>query len=191
MSNSPIKLRVLLSSETRSELLAVARKPSAGAAKVRRAKILLMADEANPDGCYTDEEIADEVGLCTRQVVRIRQKYVQSGVAPTLSRAVRSDAGVPKKITGRDEARLVTIACSTPPAGRDHWTLQLLCDELKRLRIVKSVCCETVRQVLKKTNCDLGRRNASASPKPTERGSSRGWKKSSTSTRKRTTKSIR
>jgi hypothetical protein len=191
MSNSPIKYRVLLSPEMRAELLAVARKSSAGVAKVRRAKILLLADEADLGSGYSDEEIAEQVGLCTRQIVRIRQKFVKSGVAPTLDRAVRSDAGTRKVIDGRAEARLVTIACSTPPEGRDHWTLQLLCDELTRLRIVKSVCCETVRQVLKKTNCDLGQPSGFASRKQTAHDSSRGWKKSSMSIKRITTKSIR
>jgi Homeodomain-like domain len=184
MPNSPLKLQVLLSPQVRAELEAIARKTSAGVATVRRAKILLLADAAHPEGGYADGEIAEEVGLCERQVVRIRQKFVKSGMAPTLARATRCDAGTRRAIDGRAEAQLVTIACSTPPAGRDHWTLQLLCDELRRLRIVKSVCCETVRQVLKKTNCDRGPRSASVSPQPTDHGSSRGWRKSSTSTRK-------
>ena len=172
MSNSPLKYQVLLSPEVRVELEALVRKSSAGVAKIRRAKILLLADAAHPDGGYPDWEIAEEVGLCDRQVVRIRQQFVKSGVAPTLTRAVRSDTGTRRVIDGRAEA-------------------QLLCDELSRLRIVKSVCCETVRQILKKTNCDLGLRNGSASPKQTGRGSSREWKKSSMSTKKRSTTSIR
>jgi transposase len=92
---------------------------------------------------------------------------------------------------GKAEAHLVTLACSTPPEGRDHWTLQMLCDELKRLQIVTSVCCETVRQALKKTGLSLGKPNASALPKRTGRVLSRGWKKSSMSTRKRSTRSTR
>jgi hypothetical protein len=187
MPNLSAKYSVLLTPEVRAELEAVVRKSSAGVAQVRRATILLMADEADPDGGAADWEIAEHVGLCERQVVRIRQKFVKSGVQSTLTRATRCDAGTRRAIDGRAEAQLVTIACSAPPEGRDHWTLQLLCDELRRLRIVKSVCCETVRQVLKKTNCVPGRRSVSASPKRTGRGSSRGWKTSSTSTRKRST----
>ncbi len=185
------KYKVNLSPEIRAELEAIARKTSAGVAQVRRAKILLMADEAHPDGGYADWQIAEEVGLCERQVVRIRQKFVKSGVQPTLTRATRSDAGIRRVLDGKAEAHLVTIACSTPPEGRDHWTLQMLCGELKRLRIVKSVCCETVRQVLKKTGLGLGRPNASASRKRTGRDSWRGWKKSSTSTRNRSTTNTR
>lgn len=185
------KYKVNLSPKIRAELEAIARKTSAGVARVRRAKILLMADEGHPDGGYADWQIAEEVGLCERQVVRIRQKFVKSGVQPTLTRATRSDAGIRRVLDGKAEAHLVTIACSTPPEGRDHWTLQMLCDELKRLRIVKSVCCETVRQALKKTSLSPGKPNASASRKRTGRDSSRGWKKSSTSTRKRSTTNTR
>jgi hypothetical protein len=191
MPNLANKFKVILSSKTRAELEAIVRKTSLGVAQVRRAKILLMADEAHPEGGYSDRQIAEEVGLCERQVVRIRQKFVKSGVQPTLTRVTRCDAGIRRVLDGKAEAHLVTLACSAPPEGRDHWTLQMLCDQLKRLQIVKSVCCETVRQTLKKTNCNLGRPNASASRKPTDRDSSRGWKKSSIFTRKRSTTNTR
>jgi hypothetical protein len=191
MANLTKKYCVSLTSEARAELLAITRQTSAGVAKVRRAKILLMSDDAHPDGGYADWEIADEVGLCERQVVRVRQKFVKSGVQPTVTRATRSDAGVRRTIDGRAEAQLVTIACSAPPEGRDAWTLQLLCDELQRLNVVASVCCETVRQVLKKTGCSLGSPNASASRKPIDRDSSRAWKPSSTSTKRPSTSNIR
>jgi hypothetical protein len=185
------KYQVFLSAQMRAELEGVTRKTSLGVAQIRRAKILLMADEGHPKGRYADWEIAEEVGLCERQVVRIRQKFVKEGLQPALTRVVRKDAGTSHTFDGQAEAQLVVIACSTPPEGRDHWTLQLLCDELRRLHVVPSVCCETVRQVLKKTGCSLGSRSASVSPKPTGRGSSRGWKKSSTSTKKRLTNNAR
>lgn len=186
MPNLAAKYCVVLTPEARADLAAVARKSSAGAAKIRWAKILLMADESHPDGGYADWQIAEEVGLCERQVVRIRQKFVKSGLKSTLARSTRRDAGIRRVIDGRAEAQLVTIACSTPPEGHDHWTLQMLCDELVRLKVLKSVCCETVRRSLKKTNCVPGRRSDFASPKPIGRASSRGWRTSSTSTRNRT-----
>jgi hypothetical protein len=180
------KYHVVLTAEVRAELEAITRMHTVGAAKLRRAKILLMSADGD-----TDMEISEEVGLCERQVVRVRQKFVKSGVQPALTRATRKDAGVPKVIDGRAEAQLITIACSTPPEGRDHWTLQMLCGEMKRLKIVKSVCPETVRQALKKTNFVLGLPSASASPKRIEPASSSGWKRSSTSTKNHTTKSVR
>lgn len=159
------KYRVLLTSEVRQELEATLRKTSVGVAKLRWAKILLMADENAPHGGFQDWKIAEEIGISERQVVRIRQKFVKSGTQLTLSRSTRCDAGISRVIDGTAEAQLVTIACSPPPEGRDHWTLQLLCDELQRLHIVTSVCCETVRQTLKKTNLNLGKQNVFASQK--------------------------
>ncbi len=180
------KYHVVLTTEARAELEAITRMHSVGAAKLRRAKILLMS----ADGC-TDMEISEDVGLCERQVVRIRQKFVKSGVHPTLARTIRKDAGIPKVIDGCAEAQLITIACSTPPEGRDHWTLQLLCTEMKRLKIVKSVCPETVRKTLKKTNFALGPPSDSASPRKTGPVSSSGWKRSSTSIKRSTTRNTR
>jgi hypothetical protein len=191
MPNMSEKYKVVLSPEQRADLSKVVRQSSAGAARLRWARILLMADEGHPEGRRRDWEIAEAVGLSERQVVRVRQKFVREGTAATLVRSTRSDAGSQRALDGKAEAHLITLACSTPPEGRDRWTLQLLCDALCRLEVVPSVCCETVRQALKKTNFNLGKPSAFASRKPIGRGSSRTWKKSSTSIKKRTTKSIR
>lgn len=185
------KYKVKLTDEQRAELERVARQSSAGVARVRRAKVLLMSDEAHPEGRRRDWEISEAIGISERQVVRIRQKFVRDGVEPTLARAVRADAGSARVLDGKAEAYLVQLACSTPPEGRDKWTLGLLCDELCRLEVVRSVCRETVRKTLKKTNLSLGPPSGSASPKRTAPGSSRGWKKSSMSTIKRTTTGTR
>lgn len=185
MPNTSRKLKVHLSPELRSELEGVCRRQSVGAAKVRRARVLLMSDEDHPEGRRRDWEIAEVVGLSERQVVRIRQQFVREG-EPVLDRKPRTDAGVPKTFDGEAEAKLVTLCCSAPPEDRDRWTLQLLCDHLVRLKVVESVCCETVRRCLKKTNLSLGGPSGSAFRKPTAPASSRGWKRSSTPTSKNT-----
>jgi len=59
---------------------------------------------------------------------------------------------VAKKLDGEKEARLVALACSDPPAGRAHWTLRLLADQLVELEVVEEVSYETVRRTMKKTN---------------------------------------
>lgn len=190
MPNPREKLRVFLSAEQREALETLCRRQSVGAAKVRRARILLMSDESQPEGSRPDHEIADVVGLCERQVVRIRQKFVREGEQISMIDRRPRPAG-PRMLDGKGEATLVTICCSDPPAGRDRWTLQLLCNELARLKIVRSICPETVRQVLKKTNLSLGYPRDSVSRIRTARVSSRGWKKSSMSTTKSTTSGTR
>jgi hypothetical protein len=60
------------------------------------------------------------------------------------------------KIKGDVEQRLIELACSDPPEGRCHWTLQLLADELVVLGLVDRVGIETVRKALKKTTSNRG-----------------------------------
>ena len=191
MPQSTAKHKVVLSDDQRAELERMTRQSSIGVAKKRWATILLLADEAHPAGRRTDEEIAIEVRVSVRQLERIRKTFVRCGMGETLARSTRGDAGVPKVLDGKAEAHLVTLCCSDPPDGRDHRTLQLLCDELARLKVVTRVCPETVRTCLKKTNFGRGRPNGSASPRPTDRDSSPRWKPSSTCTTPPTTRSTR
>jgi len=191
MSQRAPKHKVVLTPEQRAGLEYMTRQTSIGVAKKRWATILLLADEAHPEGQRTDPEIAETVGLCVRQLERIRKRFTQHGLDATLARTPRSDAGIPRVLDGKAEAHLVTLCCSEPPDGRDHWTLQLLCDELARLKVVTSVCPETVRQCLKKTNSSPGKPNASASPRTTDRDSSPPWKKSLTPTKRLTTRRAR
>lgn len=191
MSDRAAKHKVVLTADQRQDLERMTRQSTIGVARKRLATILLLADANHPDGGRTDVRIATETNVSTRQLERIRKRFALQGLDTALSRSTRRDAGVPKVFDGPAEAHLVTLCCSEPPAGRDHWTLQLLCDELARLEVVTGVCPETVRQCLKKTNCSLGRPNASASPRPTVRVSSPRWSRSSTPTRPPTTTDTR
>lgn len=192
MASRDQKLKVELTADERRELEAIVRRQSVGAAVQRRARVLLLSDVNHPDGRRIDANIAELVGLSERQVVRIRQRFVRErksqSAIESCERKPRPPAPERRRLDGAAEARLVVLACSDPPEGRDHWTLQLLCDELARLEVVESVCPETVRQCLKKTNCGLGGRSGSASRRRTGRGSSRPWKPSSTSIRRSTTR---
>ena len=80
------------------------------------------------------------------------------------------------KVQGAVEQRLIQLACSDPPAGRCHWTLRLLADEMVVLGLAESLSTEAVRQALKKTTSNRGssRRGASR-PRPTPTTSG-GWR---------------
>jgi transposase len=188
MPNPQTKYKVRLASDERESLERLSRRPSAGAVAVRRARILLLADEEHLEGRRSDRHIAEVVGLSERQIVRIRQRFVQEGDA-ALSFAPRPP--VAEKLDGDAQAQLATICCSSPPEGRERWTLQLLCDELAKLEVVESISRETVRQALKKTNSSRGGRSVTASRTPTAPASSRRWRKSSTSTEPSTTRKTR
>lgn len=191
MPQTNVKVEVVLDDKTREELQSLVRNGSAPARKVRQARVLLLADEDRREGHRPDWYIAECVGISLRQIVRIRQQFMREGLAPVLNRKTRTDAGIPQKIDGRVEAKLIALCCGTPPQGRSRWTMQLLADELCRLQVVTSVCEETVRKCLKKTGYNPGALSDSAFPKGTVLGSSRKWKKSSTNTTRRTMRRTR
>ena len=151
MPQTNVKLEVHLEPDVRRDLERLCRKGNAPVAKVRHARILLLADEDHPDGRRPDWQIAERVGLSERQVVRIRQKSVRDGLSSAVERKKRATPGTTPTFDGKAEAQLVTLCCSEPPAGHQRWTLQLLVDELCRLQVVTTVCQETVRRCLKKS----------------------------------------
>ena len=188
MPNLNRKVKVYLTDQQRKDFEEVCRRRGVPAGKARRARILLMADEAHPEGRRRDWEIAEAAGISERQVVRVRQQFAREGAEVLEPKPRPPVAG---KLDGRAEAVLVSVCCGKAPDGRERWTLQLLCDELVRLKVVESVCRETVRQTLKKTTSSPGGSSGSASPRPTGRGSSPAWSRSWTSTRSPATRGAR
>jgi hypothetical protein len=57
-------------------------------------------------------------------------------------------AVVSRKLTKQEEAKLVALACSTPPTGRRRWTLELLANEFVLLVEHESISRETIRRRL-------------------------------------------
>jgi hypothetical protein len=80
------------------------------------------------------------------------------------------------KIKGDVEQRLIELACSDPPTGRCHWTVQLLADELVVLGLVERVGIETVRLALKKTTSSPGSSRPGASRRTPTPSTSGTWK---------------
>jgi transposase len=138
-------------------LFNVIKKGKVSARKVTRAHILLQAAEG-----ASDEEIAKALRIGGSTVHRIRQRFVEEGLGAALSECPRCGCG--RKLDGKQEAFLVALACSTPPAGRDRWTMQLLADRLVALHHVEHVSKDTVRRILKKTTSSRGSAKSGVSP---------------------------
>jgi len=146
---------VRLDGPERQELETVVATPRAAAERVLRARVLLKADEGAGGPAWPDTRIADAFELSVSKVQRLRQRLVEEGLAAALLRHPSPQAR-PRKLDGAQEARLVTLACSAPPAGRARWTLQLLADQLVVLQVVDAISDETVRVTLKKTRSSPG-----------------------------------
>jgi transposase len=144
------RYRVTLTQRERDELEQMTRKGKSAASKLAHARVLLLADESSGAPARTDEQVASALGLSTRTVERVRQRFVGQGIEAALAPA-RSRRLYTRKLDGKQEARLIALACSKPPAGKKRWTLRLLADELVELEVVDAVSYETVRQTLKKT----------------------------------------
>ncbi len=169
------KYRVTLTAEERAALEQLVSCGKAAARKLTHARILLLADDSLGDG-RPDEQVVAALGTSLRTVSRVRQQLVTEGLDAALLRRRQPPRPDKVKIKGDVEQRLVELACSDPPRGRCHWTLQLLANELVVLGLVDRVGIETVRQALKKTTSGRGWWSPGASrPTPTP-STSGAWK---------------
>jgi transposase len=138
------KYIVKLESDERTQLLDLTSKGAIGARKMKRAQILLKADEG-----WKDEHIIQALNTSRSTVERTRKRFVEGGLDKALNEDPRP--GQRTKLDGAAEAHLVTLTCSDAPGGRDHWPLRLLADKLVELGVVESISHEAVRQAMKKT----------------------------------------
>src|SRR5262244_1841729 len=122
------------------------------ARKLKRAQILLAADAG-----ASDEEIATSIGVGGSTVYRTKRRFVLGNLEAALREEPRP--GARRKLSGKEEALLVATACSSPPAGRSRWTLELLAGELVRLTTHAGVSRETVRRRLAENDLKPWRKN--------------------------------
>ena len=74
------RYRVRLTAEERKELDGQVNTGTGSARRLRRARILLMADEAQAGGGWCDAEIAKALGAHPRTVERVRERCVTVGI---------------------------------------------------------------------------------------------------------------
>ena len=148
MSNE--KHKVELIEAERRKLIAMVSKGQNKAVVIQRAHILLKVDEGK-----TDAEISQLLYVSEQTIRRVRLRFAEEGLQAALEDKPHAPTG--KKIEEEQEARLIALTCSEPPAGRARWTLELLVQEFLKEGVVTHVSPETVRLVLKRTNSSLGK----------------------------------
>src|SRR5215467_12796410 len=147
-----LRYRVELSQGERDELKALLSAGKHAVRKLKRAQILLAADAG-----ASDEEIATSIGVGGSTVYRTKRRFVLGNLEAALREEPRP--GARRKLSGKEEALLVATACSSPPAGRSRWTLELLADEMVKLTAHKSLSRETVRRRLAENDLKPWRRD--------------------------------
>ena len=169
------KYRVSLKAEERAALEGLLSKGKVAARKIVHARVLLLADDSQGER-RADDEIVSALMVGSRTVSRIRKRFVTRGFLAALDHKPQPPRPDKIRIKGDVEQRLVRLACSDPPEGRCHWTLQLLADELVVLGLTSPISTETVRQALKKTTSSRGSSILGAC-RPTRMAStSGGWR---------------
>jgi transposase len=151
------RYKVTLTADERKSLQDLVAAGKGASKKLLQARILLKAD-ASPQGgpAWSDARIAEALEVSTRTIERLRERFVEQGLEAALGRKQRDRPSREPVLDGKAEARLIALACSTPPRGRARWTLRLLADRLVELEIVEAISTETVRRALKKMNSSPG-----------------------------------
>lgn len=124
--------------------------------KQKRAQILLASNESEGGKKMKDEEISKSYDVALTTVERTRQRFVEDGFEIALHGKPRP-VNREKILDGRVESKLISLRCSDVPSGSNSWTLRLLADKMVELEYVDSISHESVRQILKKHQLNLGR----------------------------------
>jgi len=136
-----VRYVVSLSQQERSTLQELVKGGNRQVRRIKRAQILLAADAG-----ATDEQIATSVSVGTSTVFRTRRRFVEESLEAALSEEPRP--GGERKLSPKEEALLVAVACSAPPKGCARWTLELLAGRLIQLTCHKQLSRETIRRRL-------------------------------------------
>ena len=149
------KYRVLLTEEQRTALHQLTASGVAPARSLTHARVLLKADESEAGPAWTNRAIAAALDVDELTISRVRRRYVQQGWEAAVHRKV-PEREWERKLDGAQEAHLMALACSEPPAGRERWSMRLLADKFVELGQVAAISHETVRQMLKRGRSSRG-----------------------------------
>ena len=149
------KYHVSLTEAERTELLRLSKSQRHSERERKRARILLLADEAKEGGADKDAAIAQQVKVAPLTVTRTRQRFAERGLHKSLAHKDQETRKA-RVLDGEAEAFLIATTCSMPPEGQKRWSLRLLKDALIEQQIVDAIGKETVRQTLKKMRSNRG-----------------------------------
>ena len=117
------KYVVRLTAEERAQLTEMISTGRRAASMLTHARMLLKADAHDEGPHWTDSQIAEGLETRVTMVHRVRQAFVEEGLAAALERK-RPTGRQYRTLDGPQEAQLIALACSAPPEGRARWTLQ-------------------------------------------------------------------
>lgn len=157
------RYRVALTKEERSELETLTKRGRIEARRFKHARALLLCD-AGPEGpAWKVADVANALGVTSRSIEHLKKRFVEEGLDAALERKPREKPPREVIFDGAFEARLIALACSEAPEGRQRWTVRLLAEKAVELSFADKVSHMTVQRALKKMNFSLTARNTGKS----------------------------
>ncbi len=153
------RYHVTLTDEEQEELHELVQKGGKGY-RIKHAQILLKLDEQPENIDWTYDRIGAAYNASRGTIANVAKRFVMEGMEAALGRKKQENRH--RKVTGEVEAQLALIACSDAPEGKTRWTMQMIADELIRLKVVDYITDTTVCEVMKKTKSSRGSRRNGA-----------------------------
>ena len=171
MTRKPTSVKryvVELSGEERARLEALIGRGKSPARRLLKARVLLKADVSGAGEGWSDSRIIEALETSPSMVYRVRKQLVEEGLDAVLSRKQRARPAIEPIFDGEKEAKLIALACSSPPKGYARWSLRLLESKVVEFGIVERASDSTIGRVLKKTRSNpIGASAGSSRRRPT------------------------
>jgi len=149
------RYRVTLTKEERKELEAISTKGKRAARTVLYARALILLDAGEYGPKWVVAKAAEALGTTPRSLEHLKKRFVEEGLPAAFERKKRVTPPREIQFGGEFEAKLLAMACSEAPEGRERWTMRLLAEKMVELKIVPSVSPMTVCNTLKKMKLSL------------------------------------
>lgn len=160
-----LRYRVELGPGERRDLLALTRSARTSVRLFVRARALLLCDTGPGGPAWTVARTAAALGVSSRTIEHLKRRWVEQGLEAALRREPRRRQRKAARFDAECEERLLALAGSPPPPGRERWTVRLLAGKAAELGLAPRVSAMTVQRVLKK-----GRPGPHAAPPGAENG---------------------
>ena len=143
------KYAVKLTEEERAKVDSILRSKDASRTIKCRAQILKLIDE-NSGKNLTHKQIAMQLGVAPSTVYLTVKRYAEESSIDTVLTFKHDPTSddVKRKIDGREEAKLVRLACTKPPESQSRWTIRSLTEASAKI-LKHPVSRSTVHRVLK------------------------------------------
>jgi transposase len=145
-----MKNSIELTQEQRGQLEEVITSGRTQARRIQHAQVLLKIDSGKAGPNWSDEQVKGAFGVSRSTIWRIRRRFLEHGMDDAINRRQQPERPEQRKVTGKQEAEVIALACTEAPTGYSRWSIRLLTEKVVELEIVEEVGRETIRMLLKR-----------------------------------------